>query len=244
MIKLIVSDLDGTLLPYGQARISDEIIEQIRCVLAQGTVFAVSSGRTYAELAEQLGALTDKLYLICCDGAYYVKEGKCYCERAIEHSDLELFFEHMGTDFSFVLHGAKSNFSVGNVPAEAAVFAPKSISRLGDVKEKIFKITAYGEPPRRPKYSGLRTHWDGGENKASQYVNRFCDKGTALSDLQVRLMLTKFDTACLGDGGNDVSMMKNAKYTVSIGRRSPELLAATELHFSTAEEAFESLLKE
>ena len=54
-------------------------------------------------------------------------------------------------------------------------------------------------------------HWDGGENAVSQYVNRFCDKGAALSDLQVRLMLTKFDTACLGDAGNDAAMMKNAK---------------------------------
>ncbi len=238
MIRLIASDLDGTLLPYGDREISDEIKLQIRKAEEQGIIFAVSSGRTYGELCEYLGELAERTWLICCDGAYYIKGEKCYYERAIDRADLELFFSFGG---AFVLHGARKNYSFGRLPSEVDVFCAEPVDKLGDIKEKIFKLTSYGRQIRLPKYSGLRVHWDG-EVDIAQYVNRYCDKGTALSDLQMRLMLTKFDTACLGDGGNDAAMMKNAKYAVCIGARSPELAKVCNMHFKTAGDALHELI--
>ena len=78
----------------------------------------------------------------------------------------------------------------------------------------------------------------------AQYVNRFADKGTALSNLQTRLMLTKFDTACIGDSGNDVAMMHNAKASFCVGERSQALRDACQTQVQTAEEALRALLSE
>ncbi len=242
MIKLIVSDFDGTLMPYGRSSVSDEIKKQLSDAAERGITLAVSSGRTYSELLPYFDRLADKLWFICCDGAYYLKNGRIFYEKKIERSDLELFFKRAGDDFSFVLHGAEKNYCVGDLPREANSFCAERIAKLGDLHEKIFKITAYGGEIKLPEYSGLRMHWDGGEHAVSQYVNRFCDKGAALSDLQMRLMLTKFDTACLGDGGNDAAMMKNAKYAVQIGKRSPELEAVCNLCFEKAENALDLLI--
>ena len=77
-----------------------------------------------------------------------------------------------------------------------------------------------------------------------QYVNRFADKGASLSDLQMRLMLTKFDTAAIGDGGNDVAMMRNAKHKLCIDSRSEELYSVCDAHFATAEQALLALLEQ
>lgn len=39
-------------------------------------------------------------------------------------------------------------------------------------------------------------------------------------------MLTKYDTVCLGDSGNDIAMMSGAKFSFCIGERCPELATA------------------
>ena len=243
MLKLIVSDFDGTLMPYGGVGLSEKLRSQIRSAKEQGITLAVSSGRTYGELLPYFRGLEEKLWFICCDGAYYVSDGKIFYEKQIARGDLELFFRRAGADFSFVLHGARKNYCVGDVPCCADGYCAEHVKKLGDIKEKIFKITSYGGELALPEYSGLRMHWDGGADAVAQYVNRFCDKGAALSDLQMRLMLTKFDTACLGDGGNDIAMMKNAKLAVCVGNRSAELAAICGMHFDSAEAALEDLIK-
>lgn len=240
VVRLIVSDLDGTLMPYGQAGLSDGIRARIQKALDKNIAFAVSSGRTYGELAALLPEFEDKIWFICCDGAYYVHGGKTYGERRVEPSDLGLFF---GVGASAVFHGAFENYSVGDdLHREAARFAPKPVARATEIREKIYKVTTYGREILSPACSGLRVHWDGSCEGIAQYVNRFANKGTALSDLQMRLMLTKFDTACIGDGGNDVAMMKNAKYSFAVGNCPSELAEAAAYRVQNAEQAFDMIL--
>ena len=49
-----------------------------------------------------------------------------------------------------------------------------------------------------------------------EYVSTIANKGLAVSDLQMRLYLSKLDTLAIGDGVNDVEMMKKAKYSVAV----------------------------
>lgn len=243
MLRLIVSDFDGTLLPYGQAKISDGVIALLRKALQQGITVAVSSGRTVGELRTLLPELADKLWLIGCDGAHYVLGTREYYGKKIEHEDLLIFQKHAGDGLSFVLHAADRNYAVGKLPAAADHFLSLPIRHIDEIGGKVFKVTSYGKKIKLPPYCGLRMHWDGGENASAQYVNRFADKGVALSDLQTRLMMTKFDTACIGDSGNDIAMMHNAKYAVCIGRRSERLQAVCAYSFDSAEEALAELIK-
>ena len=62
MIKLIVSDLDGTLLPYGEREIGVSTKNLIYRALSAGKSFAVSSGRTYPELLSLLPEFRDDIY--------------------------------------------------------------------------------------------------------------------------------------------------------------------------------------
>ena len=242
MIKLIVSDFDGTLMPYGEHAVSQGVKNRIKNALDSGMTFAVSSGRTYGELASFLPEFADSIYFICCDGAYYVKGGKPLYQKKIEKEDLTLFFNESHKGLSFVLHGAFSNYSVGDIPSDGQRFSPKTMQRYADIDEKIFKVTTYGREFKPSAYSGLRMHWDGGKEMSAQYVNKFANKGTALSDLQMRLMLTKFETACIGDSGNDVAMMRGAKYSYSVSNRCEELLRATDTHLVSVESALDDIL--
>lgn len=246
MIRLIVADFDGTLMPFGEHEVSGEIRGLIERALEKNITFAVSSGRTYLELASYLPEFVDRIYFICCDGAYYVKDGKTLYEKQIALSDIDYMFRNNGDDASFVFHGATENFAIGDLPEEGRRFGGKPLTRAEArmPKEKIYKITAYRAKGRLAPYGGLRMHWDGGPNESSQYVNRFADKGAALSDLQMRLMLTKFETVCIGDSGNDVAMMHNAKHSYCVGTRSKELVAACTHHVDHAKDALEEILNQ
>ena len=243
MIKLSVSDLDGTLLPYGEDSLSDEVISLIEEILSLGVVFAVSSGRTYGELLRFLPMFRGRIFFTCCDGALTVKDEKVLYTRKIETNDIDYIFRSKSKDMSFLLHGAFDNYCFGDIPSDAEKFCAKSINGIYDIKDKIFKITTYGDKLDLPEYSGLRTHWDGGEFKMAQYANRYCNKGTALSDLQMRLMLTGYDTVVLGDRGNDICMTKGAKFSYCIGDRCAELISASTYHFKNGSEALSDIIK-
>lgn len=164
MIKLVVSDFDGTLLPFGDVRVSSSTKNRIRSLLDAGAIFAVSSGRTFGELAKFLPEFVDEIYFIACDGAYYVKGGKTLYERKIEREDLIRVTAGEG---GAVLHGAFCNYCIGEIPAESMAFSPTRVSSVYEIKEKIYKITSYGKKlgvnaPRRVTYAlGRRRKRDG-----------------------------------------------------------------------------------
>lgn len=243
MIKQIVMDFDGTLLPYGHAAVGDEVRTLLDRLREKGKTLVFSSGRTYGELLPHLSAWENDAYFIVGDGAYTVYRGKNLYERKIELEDLVRFFRQNTESPSFLLHGARQTYGVGELPREAERFAPLPIQRIGEIKEKIFKVTTYGGPLMLPPLCGLRTHWDGTEETVTQYVNRFANKGAALSDLQVRLMISGYETACLGDSDNDLAMMRNAKLSYCVGDRSEALRKVCNRHIATVADGLRELLE-
>ena len=243
MIRLIVSDFDGTLMPYGAAGVSESVKALLSEAIDRGINVAISSGRTYMELKSLLPTLADAVYFIACDGAHYVKGGVSLYEKQIARSDMEIFGAQMGQGLSCVFHATDKNYVLGELPHGVSFPNSVRVSRVTEIREKIFKITTFGKSVELPAYCGLRIHWDGGPNAMAQYVNRFANKGAALSDLQIRLMLTKFDTAAIGDSGNDVAMMHNAKISVAIGDKCKELTAVCGMQSDCVEHALSAILR-
>ena len=226
MIKLIVSDLDGTLLPYGEDEISPKVKNLINEALGMGLRFAVSSGRTYGELLKFLPEFRDKIYFMCCDGACAYYSGKLLLSRQIEKEWLNLFERGAAKNVARIYHGDKGDYFYGDIPEEySKTFNPAPLEKTGLPKnEKIFKITTFGEALKLPRDAALRIHWNGGETgKTVQYVNRFANKGTCLSLLREKLFLTGFETAVIGDAENDLPMMRGAKISYAVVSRSNAL---------------------
>ena len=68
MIKLIASDLDGTLLKEGTMDINPEIYDIIRKLKAKGIVFAAVSGREYDSIERVFAPVKDDIYFIAGNG--------------------------------------------------------------------------------------------------------------------------------------------------------------------------------
>ncbi len=69
MIRLIASDLDGTLIPTTTASIPQEFIETIKELKKKGILFAAASGRQYYNLRNLFHEVQDDIAYICENGA-------------------------------------------------------------------------------------------------------------------------------------------------------------------------------
>ena len=224
MIKLVVSDLDGTLLKQEETEICKPIKKRLRLLLDKGVKIAVASGRDYAELAPFFRDFKDEIYFISADGAYYSHKGNSLYERKIDMSDLSDAIKQC-PGAPLVLRGKSLSYALGNPPKSELYRDTEFISHLNEIPktEKIFKLIKFSAPLRLSKDSGLRLHWDGRSLGHFEYVSRYANKGAALSDLQNRLMLSPLDTAAIGDGPNDIPLFRGAKIKISVGDRCPEL---------------------
>ena len=67
-IRLICSDIDGTLLQYGKKELESEIFEQIRELHRRGILFCPASGRQYTSLRKLFAPVADCCVFLCENG--------------------------------------------------------------------------------------------------------------------------------------------------------------------------------
>ena len=80
MIKLIATDLDGTLLD-GERKLPAEIFPLIERLYSAGILFAPASGRQYASLQELFRPVEDKVVFVCENGALVKYRGETLFSR-------------------------------------------------------------------------------------------------------------------------------------------------------------------
>lgn len=235
MIKLVVCDLDGTLLPYGEEKINKSVTEKITALVNDGVNFAVSSGRVYAELKEILLDFVDKIYFISSDGAL-----SDYKDRIIFHKP----FSNQALDFaiSSCRNSSLRFFGRNSVWAFNPTDEHKHdivIRKSFEIKDPIYKIISYGNPI--PNFDGVysRIHYsDGG---LSEYVPPYSNKGVTLGALQRHLGVSIYETVAVGDSINDIPMMKNAKYRVAVGDKKTRLHSECNIFTDRVDEILEKV---
>ena len=72
---MICSDLDGTLLPYGQSAVSGQALTLIRRLQARGVLFCPASGRQYTSLRRLFAPVAEGCVFLCENGAVVYKDG-------------------------------------------------------------------------------------------------------------------------------------------------------------------------
>lgn len=87
MIKLIASDMDGTLLD-SQKRLPKDFLKTILKLKEQGVLFAVASGRQYAALRRDLEALVPHILFICENGALVMRNDQQILIDPMDKKDL------------------------------------------------------------------------------------------------------------------------------------------------------------
>ena len=253
MIKLIVCDIDGTVLEKGKTEIDKDTVLALEKLHKSGKIICFASGRTYFSIRKIADSLSfaDDIYYICCDGAVCVYRDKVLYHKQISIENMLKFARNPDySDKAVMYYSDKFAYITGSNPSlldelEAGnIDTLDPISGIYDVKAPIYKIGVHGFGKRPEKLTPcpfeLRIAYDSGD--IVEYTSRFANKGLAVSDLQMRLYLSKLDTAAFGDGDNDVEMFSKAKYTYAKRNGSEALKAVATEQFDSIADVLEKLV--
>ena len=69
MIKLVATDIDGTLFQSGEREVSEAVFVQIDRLLKKGILFAAASGRQYSNLKNLFAPKAEEMTFLCENGA-------------------------------------------------------------------------------------------------------------------------------------------------------------------------------
>lgn len=86
-MKLIASDLDGTLLLNKSTQVSQEMFDLIWKFQKQGVLFCAASGRQYNSLRGLFAPMADDLLYVCENGAVVFYKGEVLGKTCIPHED-------------------------------------------------------------------------------------------------------------------------------------------------------------
>ncbi len=221
MIRLILSDLDGTLLPRDGV-LPEDTFHLLRELKKKGIRFAAASGRQYENLRRLFAPVCEEIDFVCENGALTVAQGKVIDQslfppavaaevmKDILSSGLQLLVSlpkysvlYRGGDRFFhedVIYRLKNAAIVTDNPED---FAGECIKISGFCADGI--LSAAG--PLQEKWGG-QMHADVAGRCWLDFTLR--GKGDGLKALAAFYGLELSETAAFGDQQNDLSMLRIA----------------------------------
>lgn len=240
MIKLIMSDMDGTLLD-GKGELPAGFGEVAAQLKARGVQFAPASGRQYFSLLDTFAAYKDDFIFIAENGTLVMRQGEelFSCPLA-EHLALQVVDEAMQIPGVYIAYAGKKYGYVleeQNVPAfrdelgkyythtrTAEDFHADSINDTV-IKVSIFDPTGHADETIYPRLKKFSDHMQ--IVLASDYwvdaINLFINKGIAVQQVQKKLHITPMESAAFGDFMNDAEMMSSVYYSYAMANAHPDL---------------------
>lgn len=230
MIKLIVSDMDGTLL-NDEKNIDQEIYKILPKLHQQGIRFVVASGRQYPSLKKHFHEHVKDVVVIAENGAFVVEDGK---ELVVEPMKKEEVSHCLDSIFS--LKGiepllcakycsyTRSPELLELLSSPLFRYEMRLVDDLYDIKEDIIKVSMISHEGESAEdcYKNLRPLLD--EELNLVISGDACldtglsgvTKGTAVSALQKMWNIAPEETMVFGDQYNDVEMFKQAFYSYAM----------------------------
>ena len=106
MIKLIASDIDGTLIPDSTPNLYPEMVEEIKSLADRGILFCGASGRQLASIRSVFREVEDKICYIAENGAHLYYKGKDLAVTAMKPEYVRQIVEQLrglGGEYEFVV---------------------------------------------------------------------------------------------------------------------------------------------
>lgn len=207
MTKLVLSDLDGTLLKKGENQINHILLNLIKDFSQKGIIFAVSSGRSYKEMRKIMHN-TDDIYYICSDGSAIIFNGEIIFEKCIETSALKRMNNIKNIVFSGVdfVYYKDADEELVKILREKYGDNTQKIDYIEELK-KIIKISKYGAGYVETPPFSYEIYKD---KDWCEWINNNAGKGKAAEFIQKSFKISIRETAAFGDNYNDVGMLQRA----------------------------------
>ena len=247
MIKLIASDIDGTLVPDGSHELNPELYDVILKLRAKGIQFAAASGRQWLSIESIFEPIKEKVFYLSDNGAYVGCHGRSLYVNTIERKtvmDMVQDVRNMdGLDVMIcgpdVIYTETDNQEFLDWMINGYKFHVKQVEDLTKVESEFIKISVYRKTDveahtrtLREKYADRLKMTIAGD-MWMDCMRPGINKGQAVKLLQDSLGIKPEETMAFGDQLNDIEMLKQAYYSFAVGNAREEVKAAARFRTDT-----------
>lgn len=242
MIRLVASDIDGTLIKDSTPDLYPEMAEAIKKMAERNILFCAASGRQYHSIKNVFRNVGEDIVFIAENGAQIrykekdirlipmkrkyveeivrqIREYDAICDFAVSTPDGCLLETENKAFVDLLTYGYRNKFTLVKDVLETdaeimkiAVYQKDSIRELG---EKI--LIPQWEDKVKACMSG--EEW-------VDFMDLSVDKGKALSFIQEYFQISKEETMAFGDNNNDIGMMEAAGESYAVENAREEVKAA------------------
>lgn len=254
MIKLFVTDIDGTLLPVGSGVVPEKNIEAVRAMRKAGVKVVIATGRMYSAALPIANQLGEHIPIIAYNGAVIKSSAgevlhAQYLDAAIALELINFFEErgwHLQSYSDEVLYVPKRNnlvkFYETMIRVQAVEVGWQGLrERVKDVPKL---LTVSDTPEEALQKLDEATKAFGGRVEITRSAARFTEfmslgvsKAGAIKILADKLGIDNAEILAIGDSDNDLQMITSVGCGVAMGNAVAALKAACPRITDTCENA-------
>lgn len=237
--KLVCIDLDGTLLT-DKKTITKENIETIRKASGFGINICIATGRIYKFVDHIKETLGNKIKVIASNGGIILKEDESLSFKTLSYEEI-LRLKNLTKDYNVDIYLNTENeiISEKSIPN---TYSYKVINNgledrhkvnivenyhfenlKDDKKYKVVKAICINKEDLNEVKKVRQLLEETNEFEISSAEHHYCEinskgvsKGKAVEELAKNLKIDIKEVMCIGDGGNDIEMLKRAGISIAM----------------------------
>ena len=256
MIRLIASDVDGTLLQGSSREIPDTLFPLIRKLRAHGILFAACSGRQYANLRNLFAPVADEIGYICENGSLVVWENQIIAQDNVEpepaHALLRKILTLPGCEA--LLSGVHTSYTQPKDPAfvtylrEHVGNRTTVVTDLCSVQDDYIKLSLYRKSGVDHELAKEFTEFAPylipviGRGSWMDFLRENSSKGTAMDSLCKHLNISIQDTVAFGDNENDLPLVGHTGCLYAMEQGDSQLIEKADRTTSNVISAIETMI--
>ena len=230
MIKLIATDMDGTLLNNNH-EVSEGFFDILSELKENGIILSIATGRSYVDALSKVKEYKDDLMFICENGSVIYYKNECIFSHFLNKYAVKELVEIGRTvdDAYTVLSGEKAIYVEDDEVLRLAkdLFSTQApiikVDSLLDVKDNIFKVNMLDmKEAEKNSYEYFKNcNIENISIVASglywlDIMSSETNKGVAIKNIQEKFNIDYTETMVFGDYLNDLEMMKRAHYSYAM----------------------------
>lgn len=242
MIKLIASDLDGTLVSGNMADLPEGFPELVRDLKKRGIIFAAASGRQYHNLRRLFHEVKDDIAYICENGALTVYQDEILHKTEIPQKAALPIIRRLeaepGTEA--LVSGAFCSYIKPKDPDFESYIRDmhnqyKVVPDLADIGEPVIKLALFEKAGTEDR--DRQTYWQSQFMRSEtfpydvkvvtsgslwlDFLFPGSDKGVGLQALAHSLGIRREEILSFGDNYNDIEMFRASGVSVAVENARP-----------------------
>lgn len=260
MIKLVASDLDGTLLQGGAQKLTQRSLDLIHALTKKGVYFVAASGRQYDNEVRLFEPIKDEISYIAENGSVCIHNNEVISRSTIDPDLAHRILEEIKKDPRFQI--AVSREDACFIENNDAAFVNHIVNVMKNTTQVVEDIRTVGGPILKiaicnmndgphiiDKYLKHLQDMFGSEIKVVTSGNIWIDfiapgtnKGAALKNLIDRLGIKPEECMAFGDQYNDVEMLQFVGTSYAMSNAAPGISYYSTYVTDSVDEVLEDLL--